>query len=361
MLRRLAGVHRAPAGLVLAGALAFALLLPGGGARASGASTPPALAFVTGTATSPEAVWVANAAGGEARRVGEGSDALLAPDGMSVAASLAGSSGETGPAVALYSTAGATTLTYLDRTKVSVQPLAWSTDSRYLALDLFPANAKPSEAGLDVLDTTTGTLAAIAHGNVYGASFAPDGTDRITYGLAHGESVNAAVNLYVASPVGGGLTAVTHDGRSLNPLWGPAGVVYDRERLRPNFAPEYQLWLKPSASASRRLTRLHVGRLVSGLVPVAFSGGGGRLLAEFEGQDTSEAWTVTLASRRARRVRAGRHFVQGAGISRDGSTLLLDVDGFENPPSSGRIATLPFAGGPLKVLVAHGAQASWSE
>ena len=37
--------------------------------------------------------------------------------------------------------------------------------------------------------------------------------------------------------------------------------------------------------------------------------------------------------------------VQGAGISSDGSTLLVDEDAFEQPPSRGRIATIPFAGG----------------
>jgi hypothetical protein len=138
-------------------------------------------------------------------------------------------------------------------------------------------------------------------------------------------------------------------------------VVYDRERLRRNFAPEYQLWLKPGAGSSRRLTNIHVGKLVSGLVPRAFSADGTHLLAEFEGQDTSDAWVVTPASRRARRLSAGRHELEGAGISRDGSTVLVDVDGLFSPPSSGRVATLPFGGGPLSVIVAHGSQASWSE
>jgi hypothetical protein len=363
MLRRLAGVHRAPAGLVLAGALILGLTLWGVTPHASAVPAAPSLAFITGTSTSPEQVWVANAQGAEARQLGEGSQALLAPDGMSVAASLEGARGETGPAFAVYpTTAGAAALTYLDRTKVSVQPLAWSPNSRYLAVALYPSNAKPREAALDVLDTSNGALAVVAHGNVYGASFAPDGTNRIAYGLAHGESLNAAVNLYVASPIGGGTTQVTHDGRSLYPLWGPSAVVYDREHLRGrDAAPEYQLWLKSSGGSSRRLTKVHVGPLVSGLVPIAFSADGSRLLAEFEGQDTSDAWSVSIASHTARRLRAGRRALEGAGISRDGSSVLVDVNGLFNPPSTGSVATLPFGGGRLHVIVPHGSQASWTE
>ncbi len=38
------------------------------------------------------------------------------------------------------------------------------------------------KSGLGILDTTTGSLRTIASGIVYGASFAPDGSDRIVFG-----------------------------------------------------------------------------------------------------------------------------------------------------------------------------------
>ena len=63
---------------------------------------------------------------------------------------------------------------------------------------------------------------------------------------------------------------------------------------------------------------------------------------------------------RARRARWQARRSQGAGISSDGSTLLIDTDSFEEPPSHGRIATVPLAGGRPTLLVAHGAQASWN-
>jgi len=101
-------------------------------------------------------------------------------------------------------------------------------------------------------------------------------------------------------------------------------------------------------------------------VPLAFSADGSRLLAEFEGEDTSEAWTVRIASGRARRVTVSGHSrsrsrsIQAAGISSDGSTLLIDENAFEEPASNGRVASIPFAGGRSTVLVAHGSEGSWN-
>ncbi len=341
-------------------------------ARAS-AATLVRIAYVTAGATSPERVWVANAEGREARVLGEGDEPLISPDGSQVAAGLFGSgpgSQETGPSLAVYPTApgGAAPLRLGDLSTASAQPLAWSPDSRYLAVSLQSTDLeRPAQtSGLAVLDMTTGKLTTIATGYVYGASFAPEGSDRIVYGRALSQTTAAGVNLYVADPDGSDTVRLTGDGRSLNPLWGPHGIAFDRERLRHDDAPEYQIWLRPFSGSrpprTRRLTSLKVGPLVVGLVPIAFSASGSRLLAEFEGQDTSEAWTVVVPSRRARRLRVGRGHANAiaGGISRDGAVLLIDEGFLEGPPSSDKVATVPFAGGPAKVIVAHGSQAGWN-
>ena len=112
----------------------------------------------------------------------------------------------------------------------------------------------------------------------------------------------------------------------------------------------------------RRLTHIPVSALSQGLVPLAFSANGNRLLAEFEGEDTSDAYAVNVASGHARAVTVHGRAVEGAGISASGSTLLVDEDAlFEQPPSDGRVASVPFAGGSSHVLVAHGSQASWND
>jgi hypothetical protein len=326
----------------------------------------PALAYVTGTERSSPAVWVANANGGQAKRLGLGLEPLISPNGQWVATSAFGTATgaqEQGPAIVVYSTAAGAPLNALSLATATAQPLAWSPDSRYLAV-FMQSNSVTNIAegsGLAVIDTTTGAVTTIAHGQVQGASFAPDGSDRIVYGLAPSLAVNAPVNLYIAQPDGSGTQALTHDGRSLYPIWGSRYIAYDREHLRRNYAPRYDIWLRaPGSSTARRLTNVPADKLVVGLVPIAFSANGSRLLSEFEGQDTSAAWTVRVPSGRARPITFRNQSVLGAGISRDGGTLLVDLGSFEAPPSAGRIASIPFAGGRPKVLVAHGGQASWN-
>jgi len=344
---------------------------PGAGEPSSGApglapAAPVRLAYVTESARSPARVWLASGAGGEAKLLGPGDEPLLAPDGQLVAASLfgTGASATFGPALAVYAAAGKSAQrNYLSRASVIATPLAWSPDSRYLAVFFQETAIRSSgdRSGLAVVDTASDSLAKIAYGQIFGASFAPDGSDRIVYGRAPSLSGSAPVNLYVSGPEGAGEHALSADGRSLNPVWGPRYIAYDRESLRSGEAPAFQVWLaSPTRTALRRVTHVGVGPLVTGLVPIAFSADGSRLLAEYEGQDTSEAWTVRVASGRAHRLTAGGRSAMAAGISRSGTTVLVDEGSFEEPPSSGRIATLPFAGGRASVLVARGGQASWN-
>jgi hypothetical protein len=327
---------------------------------------PARLAYVTETATSLPKVWIAAADGVEPKLLGPGQQPLLAPNSQAVAVSLLGKQvgdQEQGPSLGVYPASGAPLAGYLSLETAVATPLAWSPDSRDLAVALRSngTNDIADDSGLDVLDTQTGTVTRIAAGIVYGASFARDGSDRIVFGLSHSESFTGPVNLYMSEADGAGLHELTSDGRSLNPVWGPTYIAYDREHRR-HLSPEYQIWLaSPGGAPVRRLTHVRVGALVQGLVPLAFSADGSRMLAQFEGQDTIEAYAVNVASGRARGVRTHGSAVIGAGISADGSTLLIDEGSFEQPPSQGRIAAIPFAGGHPRVLVAHASQASWDD
>lgn len=350
-------------------ALTFTLLVPVASAGISLAPSggPTTIAYVTQTASSQPLVWTIRTDGTQNTRIGPGFTPLIAPAGQQIAASLFGanpSNSETGPALAIYSTAGAPVQTYFDLSGETVQPLAWSRDGRYVAVDIQSTKLRNAAklSGLGIVDVTTGTTKVIARGQIFGASFAPNGSDELVYGRAARQTLTAPVNVFRANADGSGTVALTRDGRSLFPLWGPGAIAYDRERLRKQDAPVYQIWLRSPRGATRRLTNVRVRSLVSGLTPFAFSADGSKLLAQFVGQDTSEAWAVSLPSGRARRLtpKGARLPLQAAGLSSDGSTLLVNVGGVDGPASEGRVATLPFAGGRASVLVAQGSQASWN-
>jgi hypothetical protein len=327
---------------------------------------PPKLAYVTESASGTSKVWLAASNGSDAKLLGLGQQPLLAPSGESVAVALFGTvlgNQEQGPSLGIYPSSGAPISDYLNLETAVAAPVAWSPDSRYLAVSLQSngTNDIADDSGLDVVDTQTGVVTTIAHGEVYGASFARDGSDKLVFGLSHSESFTSNVNLYTSEADGAGLRRISNDGHSLFPVWGPTYIAYDRERMR-HLSPEYQIWLAtPAGARVRKVTHIGVGSLEQGLVPLAFSASGSRLLAELEGEDTSNAYAVSVGSGRARAVTVHGQTVQAAGISSDGSTLLVDAGSFEQAPSSGRIDAIPFAGGHAKVLVAHGAQASWND
>lgn len=365
------GARRLGRRLALAPVLALAVVLSlaiGALAAPSLAPSPPqqpTIAYVTQSGASPALVWTMHSDGSQKTSLGEGFSPQISPNGQQVAVSLFGAgSSESGPALGVYSTTGAPLQTYLSLKGETAQPLSWSPDGRYLAVEVQSTALKHGAqlSGLGILDTQTAKLSVVAHGQLYGASFAPNGSDEVVYGLAHSQSLTARVNVFRAKPDGSSTVALTGDGRSLFPLWGPAAIVYDRERLRRQDAPVYQLWLRSPKGRTRRLTNIRVRSLVSGLIPVAFSADGSKLLAQFVGQDTSEAWAVSVASGRARRLtpKGARLPLQAAGLSTDGATVLVNEGGVDGPASEGNVATLPFAGGRSTVLVAHGSQASWN-
>ncbi len=362
----------------LGAALASVSLVCAAGALAKGGAVrlvplrtdpSPVVAYVTQTASSPATVWTVRTDGTGKMRIGPGTVPLIAPSGQQVAASQFGTGrgAETGPALAIYWSdgSGRPPLEFLNLAHETVQPLAWSRDLAYVVVQVQSTAVAHAahRSGLAIVNIGLDSVKMIARGQIYGASFAPNGSDEVVYGRSASQSPAAPVNLYRSKPDGTSTVALTRDGRSLNPVWAERGVFYDRERLRRNDAPVYQIWMRsPHGPGARQVTHTRVPSLVSGLVPlaVAYNDDGGRLLAEFEGQDTSEAWTVRVHTGRAQRVRVHGHAVQGAGLSADGKTLLIEDGSFLEPASSGRVATIPFFGGRAKVFVAHGSQASWN-
>jgi hypothetical protein len=319
------------------------------------------VAYVTGDASSPPQVWLASGDGRDRRHMGTGIQPLLSPDGSLIATS---STGTGGAALTLYSASGKVRRRYFNAARATATALAWSPDSRYLAVALGSTDpADDAASGLAVIDAGTLSETLVAHGPIDGASFAPDGSDRLAYASASSQALAARVDVHAVGPGATGASRVqlTHDGRSLNPVWGADGIAFDRERVRNAAEPAYQIWLmRPDGSDPQQLTHLRIPPLANGLVPIDVSGDGSRVLAEYEGQDTSEAWLLEPERRRARALTIGGEPVLGAAINAAGTAVLADRGGFLDPPSAGTVEALPLSdGGRARILVEHGAQPSW--
>ena len=359
-MSRRAGFPNVSVAAALAAALsavaALALALAPGGRAATAYSPPKLIAFETSSPQSPAGqVWAVNAAGLAPAKLGPGDLPHVAPDGAYVAAS-----SDDGGALNLYPTAGGATHRFVVKNALP-DVLAISPDSRYIAVGL-DNNTTNSVAtsGLAVIDTTTGKLRTVARGVVYGGGFAVDGSDRIVFGLSHSQLYTAPVNLYEVAPNGSGLTQITKDGASLYPIWGAQGIAFDHEHPAKSTGEEaFQVWLMSPRGAITHLTNMKIPPLLDGLVPVGFSADGNRMLADYEGTDTSNAWTIQLHPLRVRQVFAGTRSVQPGAISRDGRTLLIDVGAFETYSGYGTVETVPFgASGPVHKL-GRGDSPSW--
>src|SRR5215213_1474287 len=329
--------------------LSAALLTLFAASGAASAATPAKLAYVTGLAGTHPQVHVANADGSGAVGIGAGVDALISPDGASVA--IVTPYTRRGTSLVVRPAGGGGAARTLVRTGDSIGPLVWSPDGTRLAVVV---NTKR----LVAIDVATGAQHTIARGQIQGASFSPDGS-QVAYARSRSARLLAPVNVFVAQADGSSAHAITHDGRSLYPLWGSSRIAYTHERLRRADAPVYQLRvMRPNGSSVRQLTHLRIPRLLSGLTATAWSADGSRLLAEYGGQDTSEAWTVDVASGRARDLTGRFDGVIGANLSADGSTVLVQRGYFDDPRHQS-VATIPFNGGRATVLVRHGSEPSW--
>jgi hypothetical protein len=337
--------------------LAAALIGSGAAAFASAPQSQSHIAYTSGVNAS--SVWIANAHGSDAHRIAAGDGALISPNGAYVAIQ---HFAQSGVALELYSISGTLLGGYFNSAKDSATALAWSDDSRYLAVGLFSTGTKGGGA-LGMIDTSTLKSRVVATGSVAGASFNPAGT-QLVFGLSGSVQLSTPTNLYVAPVAGGAVSQLTHNGNSFEPVWARSGIVFDRSTPRGvSRAPIYQLWID-TAGRLRQLTHLRVPALVSGLAPLEASADGNRLIAEYGGEDTSYAWTVQLSPLQVKPLNvAGQSVdaeqVQGSQISANGQRLLIDVGGFEQPPSHGEVESVGFNGGtPTKL--AHGSQPSWS-
>jgi hypothetical protein len=332
-----------------AGGPADAAGLPPEPPCASDLISQPRIAWVTDLPSPSSTAWAAKPNGSHRVRLGTGAvSATVSHDGGTVAV-VTPKSGN-GSSLVLVPSEGGRFKTLLTTGRSgSIGQVTWS-DSGWLA-------AVVNDRQLVVFDPVQRVKRTLARaGEIEGVSFAPgDCSDRLVYGALPSGVSDAASNLYAATVDGTASQRLTYGGGAF-PVWGPRSIAYLAE-LPLSLAPA-QLWLvDPDGSHVRQLTHVRAGNL---LAPTAWSDDGTRLLAgNLGGVRTSEAWAVQVPSGRARDLTGRADDVRGFGLSGDGSTVLV-VRGPDDYPARQSIATMPWRGGHMHVLVAHGGLPSWN-
>jgi Tol biopolymer transport system component len=337
--------------LVVAGVLLSLLAVP--------SSADAALVYAKG-ASDTSAVWIANDDGSGARRLVEGANPRIAPDGKAVA--FTPNPSDANPELRVVPAAGGPSRSLLRPWRSDM--LAWSPDGRFIAA---LTGTETGKQRLVLIEVASGRSRVIATGYFFESSFSP-ASDRLVYSRSRraGSGSMPRADLYVTAVSGGAAERITRDGRSLNPVWGPQQITFARQTRPPRRgdAPKSDLWLvSPDGDQRRRLTRDRPrGRFLSGLFPTAWSQNGQRLIAQFGGQDTSWLVTVDPASGRQRALGPqgeGRTGYQGVKLSRDGSTILATSGGPEDNPSVDVIA-VPYDGGAPQVLARDAFGPDWT-
>lgn len=306
------------------------------------------------------AVFAAADDGSGPHKVGSGTNPRVSPDGQTIAYQ------HEGPGHAqelmLAPAAGGASRSVLADLQDSFY-LAFSPDSKTIAA---LSGSELGKRKLVLVDAVSGTtLRTVASGYFSGIGFSPDGTE-LAYSVAGSEKYPPHSDIYTVPTAGGKAVQVTHDGNSQAPLWGPAGKIVFVKLLgakQRKYGPKNELYLmSPNGAQQKRLTQTKVGPLLQGLYPTAWSANGQRLLAEFEGQDTSYAVTVnprTGAQKPLDKMGNGEQGFVGTALSGDGTTVLGFSGGFEPGPNHA-VATIPYGGGKTKTLVKNAFEPDWS-
>ncbi len=310
-------------------------------------------------------VWVANDNGTHAHKLIAGSNPRVSPDGKIVALLHQGQGAKAQPELVLAPADGSAPASTLVSGWREPYVFAWSPDSKSVVAVLGP---ELGQKRLALIDTTTGARTTIARGYFNGVSFDPAG-GALVYGRSGSEKYPPRSDVYRFDlPVGQPIRVstpvpLTHDQRSTNPVWGPNGKIVFVKQLgakQRRYGPKNELYLMNEGGGQvRRLTHTNVDPLLQGLYPTAWSANGRRLLAEFEGQDTTYAVTVNPRTGAQRPlVKATEQGFLGWALSPDGKLVLGQTRGFEPGPGND-VATVPYGGGKQKILARNAFEASW--
>lgn len=330
---------------VMLGAALLALALAGAAPAQAG------MVYVTAPASGAPVIHLASDDGKGARRIGIGRAPTISSDGRWVAYVTIPPRRDRPETVVLQRLDGG-----------SPRPLmrAREIDSVRFSPDSARVAAVLGGRRVGVYDIARDKVRTVARGHIRGYAFSPDGT-RIAVGRAAEEPADARSDIWIGRVVGGKPARLTRVRNAIYPVWGATELYFDRFKRRRGAAPALNLWRVPAAGGNpRRLTRLSIPRLLSGLVPLEASADGRRMLAVFTGQDTQVGFTVDTATGRTRAL--SKDFAAGLvgfDLSADGRTILAHTGG-PDPAAAHDVVAVPYGGGKPRVLVRGAAYPDWS-
>jgi Tol biopolymer transport system component len=311
-------------------------------------------------------VFVANDDGSGAKKVGPGHEPHVAPGGEAVAYLREGPKYAQELMVAPASGGPGRLLMKNFREGFY---LAWSPDSTLIAALRGPEIGKRK---LVLIDVASGAQRVVAQGYFSGFSFSPNGSE-LVYARSGSERYPPRSDVYRVQFVPPGAVSVaaeksiplTHDHRSLDPLWGPNDKIAFVKLLDANkrkYGPKNEIYLmNPQGKGVKRLTHTKVDPLLQGLFPTEWSANGSRLLAEFEGQDTSYAVLVNPKTGKQKPVAGtGEQGFVGTALSADGRLVLGFNGGFDPGLRNHKVQTVATSGGKPKTLVKEAFEPTWS-
>lgn len=283
-----------------------------------------------------EVIYAASPVDTHPRRLAVGASPLLSPDGTRVA--YIGGPLQHPTGIRLIGTLGGAARVV----GIAGEPIVWSPNSRFVAVQ--------GPRGLAIVDARTLRVAPIrlpeASGNF---SFSPDGTM-----LAFDHATGSGIDVYTVRRTDGAVQRLTDDRRSGYPLWGPAGIAFERFGADRCANCHGDVWMMNEDGGDQdQLTHTHAG-----IYPAAWSGDGRRLLAAYPATHNGELYAVDVESGGARPLTPFVGDLYAQGLSRDGRTVLAAIGCGGTPSPFGLIETIPFAGGRPTVIVRGPCRAS---
>jgi Tol biopolymer transport system component len=269
-------------------------------------------------------------------RLAVGASPLLSPDGTRVA--YIGGPLQHPTGVRLIGTLGGAPRVV----GISGEPIAWSPDSRLLAVQ--------GPHGLAIVDARTLRVTPMRLPEAsYNFSFSPDGR-----ALAFQHSTGAGSDIYMVARTGGRIHRLTGGHRTGFPLWGPTGIAFERFGADRCANCHGDIWvMDDDGSDPHQLTHTHAG-----IYPAAWSTDGRRLLAAYPATHNGELYAVDVEPGDARPLTSFVGDLYAQGLSRDGRTVLAAIGCGGTASPFGLVETIPFAGGRPTVIVRGPCRAS---